>query len=192
MWSLVSAILFLTLVGSLTGLFFKRLRGKATWIALASFVGLVTSMTISGGEHDETARQKGFLSGADLQQAEKAGVADPAAWQVEKEKAKTAEFAAMEVKRVAVASAEARRVELLRQPPEQVKFIRATERGREQFENGQNDLQRGAARPFRANEICSACQDLRSRDGSGLSQTYRQMATAMASCRSRLRISFTL
>ena len=149
-------MLFLTLVGSVTGLFFKRLRRKATRIALASFVGLVTSLIISGGEHDETARQKGFLSGADLQQAEKAGVADPTAWQVEKEKAKTTELAAMEVKRVAVASAEARRMELLRQPPEQAKFIRATERGREQFENGQNDLQRGAARPFRANEICSA------------------------------------
>lgn len=156
MWALLSAIFFLTLLGALVCLIFKRLRGKATWCALASFVGLVTSMIISGGEFEESAREKGFLSAADFRQAKEAGIADPAAWRAEQEKAKATAFAAVETKKDADARAEARRAQLLRQPPEQANFIKAAERGRMQFKSGQNDLQRGAARPSRANEICTA------------------------------------
>lgn len=156
MWALLSVLFLLVLLGSLIGLVFKRVRRKAGWTVLAGFVGLVASVIFFSGEMDENARQRGFVSAADLQQAQKAGITDPTAWRTYQEKLRADEQAVAEAKRKAQAELEARRAELLRPPTDQVSFMRAIERGRAQYKNGQTDLQRGSARPTRAKEICSA------------------------------------
>jgi hypothetical protein len=47
---------------------------------------------------------------------------------------------------------------LLKPPAEQIRFVQAIDKGRSTYKAGQNDLQRGAARPVRAREICAAVQ----------------------------------
>lgn len=52
--------------------------------------------------------------------------------------------------------AAARREDLLRSPAEENRFIQAVEKARTAYKSGQTDLQRGAARPARARDICAA------------------------------------
>jgi hypothetical protein len=85
---------FLTLIGSLIGIFFRKIRRKAKLIALASFVGMLFSYSMAIKYIDDDARQQGFLDAADMRRAKELGIADPAAWQSRREQlAKQAEEA---------------------------------------------------------------------------------------------------
>lgn len=53
-------------------------------------------------------------------------------------------------------------------PPAQQALLAAVGRGRDAYASGVNDMARGAARPVRAREVCSAVTDLTARDWIGL------------------------
>jgi len=120
---------------SVIAMIFKKWRRKAMGAAVASVVGFVFAI-IGSNEQTEAARQQGYKSTTELRHAQQ-------------EKA-----------REAVAEKEAQRRELLNQPDPEARFVAMIDRNREQYKKGESDLQRGAVRPARSNEICSFSSDL--------------------------------
>jgi hypothetical protein len=139
---LLTLLSLLSLVGSLVALVNQKWRPKAKWIALGSFIAVIVFPILleqlAGYSAHEEARQKGFLNSADFRSAKEVGVTDASEWYLRQAKNK------------------AEREELLKPPAAEVRFVTAVENGRALFKAGQNDLQRGAARPARAQAICAA------------------------------------
>lgn len=170
--------LFIALIVSLVLLPFKRFRRRAKRTATISgpiFLAAFIIFAVMAVRHDDDdARRLGFTDDADRKAAQEAGITDADAWRerqrlaeatkakerqaqeeqrrlAEEMKAKEAQ-AQEEQKRRAAALQQA----LLKPPAEQARFIQAIERARAAYKAGETDLQRGAARPMRAREICTA------------------------------------
>jgi hypothetical protein len=164
---MLSAIAFF---GALVALFFKKRRKKAKWIAIGSAATFILSIVLISNFQNNESRIKGFVDFADEQAAKKAGVTDVAAWQSQRQKAEAeisakAEIAAKAHAAEATALAEKqaaaieRRAALLRPPLKETQFIDAVTRAQSQYRSGENELQKGAARPNRAREICAVLSD---------------------------------
>jgi hypothetical protein len=81
MWMLVffaSALVFLAAIGAL---FVARIRRRAGWTALASFVVAIVSLVQIGSALDKEAKRAGFADLADQNRAREAGISDAAEWQ---------------------------------------------------------------------------------------------------------------
>ena len=171
---------FLFLVAVIVSLIllpFKRFRSRAKKIAMLSGAMFVISFIVfvvqSNREDDESARQQGFADASDRRKAGDAGITDAAAWRERQrlgEEAKAKERQAQEEQKRLAEEAKAKerqaqeeqkqraatlRQGLLKPPLEQDQFIQAVEKARAAYKSGQTDLQRGAARPARAREICA-------------------------------------
>jgi len=147
----------LVLISSAITPIFATLRPTAKWTAIASALGLIVSITfsaISSAKRPESLGQ----STAEALDAQ-AQATDANAAEAEKAKAEEAEKRRRdeEIK----AAAEVRRAELLRPPTEQIRFIQTIEHARAQYKTGQNDFQKGAARPARAQLICAVLKSPR-------------------------------
>lgn len=167
----------IALIASLILLPFKRFRLRAKRLVMLSGVIFVVSFIVfvvqSNREDNESARQQGFADASDQRKAAEAGITDSAAWterqrlaeeakarerQAEEEKKRVAEEAKESERKAREEQkqrAAALRQALLKPPAEQDRFVQAIEKAREAYKAGQTDLQRGAARPARAREICS-------------------------------------
>jgi hypothetical protein len=137
-------------------LLFRQKRRKAKWVAAASAVAFVVCIVSFLNSTDDDARLKGFIDSADSRAAENAGFKDASSWRAQQNKIKAEKDAQADVAAKARAAALAARAALLEPPLEQKRFVEALSRGRSQYKAGENDLQRGAARPARAKAICSA------------------------------------
>lgn len=174
----IGLLSLIALISSLILLPFKRFRVRAKKCVMLSGAIFVASFIVfvvqSNREDNETARQQGFADASDRRKAAEAGITESASW-IERqrlaEEAKARERQAEgEKKRVAEEAKEserkareeqhqraaALRQALLKAPAEQDRFVQAIEKAREAYKAGQTDLQRGAARPARAREICAA------------------------------------
>lgn len=173
----VGLLSLIAVIVSLILLPFSRFRLRAKKIAMLSGAMFVISFIVfvvqSNREDDESARQQGFADSRDRRKAAEAGVTESAAWierkrlaeeakarerQAEEEKKRVAEEAKESERKAREEQqqrAAALRQALLRPPAEQDRFIQAIEKAREAYKAGQTDLQRGAARPARAREICA-------------------------------------
>lgn len=156
----LAAILFLVFCASIITLFFKSLRRAAKISAAISLIAFLVVAVLSGGQENEKAKAAGFLDAADMRAANELGVTDATIWQAQraqaamlKQKAVAERLAAEKAKEVAET---ARRLELLKAPAEQIAFVQAVEKARQQYDSGGNDLQKGAARPARAKALCAA------------------------------------
>jgi hypothetical protein len=108
-------------------------------------------------------REAEFAKAAKAEETQRAKAAQYAAAQKQRDEAKAR---AEEMRRAKAAQdtaaqkqrddAKAKREALSRQPAEQIAFIRVVSNGRVQFARGQNELQRGSARPSRASALCAA------------------------------------
>jgi hypothetical protein len=137
---------------------FITLRPAAKWTAIASALGLIVSIAFSAMSSAQRPENSGRSAAAAELQAERQARSARVA---EAEGGKAAEAEKRRQDEEIKAAGEARRAELLRPPAEQVRFIQAIDHARAQFKSGQNDFQKGAARPARAQLICAALKSPR-------------------------------
>jgi hypothetical protein len=157
---LSSAVLLLSLlilIPSLNTPIFVSLRPTAKWAALASAIGLMVSFTLSVVSSPER-HGNSEQSTAEELEAERQAAETKAA---EAERTKAAEAEKRRQDEEIKAATAARRAELLRPPTEQVRFIQTIEHACLQYKSGQNDFQKGAARPARAQLICAVLKSPR-------------------------------
>lgn len=173
----IGFLFLVAVIVSLILLPFKRFRPRAKRIAMLSGAMFVISFIVfvvqSNREDDESARRQGFADASDRRKAGDVGITDAAAWRERQrlgEEAKAKERQAQEEQKRLAEDAKAKerqaqeeqkqraatlRQNLLKPPLEQDRFIQAVEKARAAYKSGQTDLQRGAARPARAREICA-------------------------------------
>lgn len=147
-------------VVSLIGLIFKRFRRRAKFGLAGSVAAVILSTIFIVNDPDSEARKKGFESASDRSKATAEGVTDSAQWIAIKSQRTAASNEerrkqADEALRQAQERQQARE-RLLAKPAQQVAFLTAVEEGRRAFKAGENDFQRGATRPARAQAICNA------------------------------------
>lgn len=176
LWALVLLVGLIGLVVGLILMIFQRFRRKGKWTALVAIVLIPISIwqTVRLDNRDELAKTAGWTSATEQNAAREAGIADPLAWRqkveelatqaklkVEQEAAEKAKREALATEAKVAAENEARkkelaRTELLAGPADERAFVSAVEAGRDAFRRGNTDMQKGAARPARADAICKS------------------------------------
>lgn len=169
-FALIAFLSLLTVVISLilaTIRFRPQAKKVATMSGAAFLLSFIVFVVLVDREIDDEARQLGFADATDRRKANEAGVPDPTAWQERKRVAEEGRVREQKAREEAIAKERqaqeeqqrqqvTRRQELLKPPVEQDRFVRAIEKARAAYKAGQTDLQRGAARPIRAKDICAA------------------------------------
>lgn len=166
---IIGALSLIAVIINLTLLLFKPFRPRAKRAAVLSgaifvisFILLVVQVVVQD-ENDEKARKQGFANASEQRKAGEVGITNSATWRerlrLEAETKRLAEEENEKERKVredkklrALALQQA----LLKPPIEQDRFIQAIEKARTAYKAGQTDLQRGASRPMRAQEICAA------------------------------------
>lgn len=163
--------LLIFVIGMYNFIFKKGRRSAGLGIALLALVGTAVGASKT---MDDEAHKAGFESYSDMQDAEKAGIKDPAVFNAQKAQLKATADAEAKAKTDAAAKADAeakakqdaanaeaaaKQAEadaFYAPPPEQVAMIKAVDAAIAGYEGAANDLAKGGVRRQRARAICDA------------------------------------